>query len=117
MRDCGSRRSSFGPSPKTAARSAGSADTTSGTALRSGVTSSAPIAQPTPASAKTVAGELRPSTTPVSTGATSTLIPSTVPDATFVAASSRGVWASPGAKAACVGLVIVNETAITASTA
>lgn len=117
MRDCGSRRISAGPSPKNDARASGSSGSAAGTAFRSGVTSRAPTAQPTPAQAKTVAGEPMPSSTPASTGATSTLMPSTVPETTFVAASSRGVRARPGANAAWVGLVIVNATAITASSA
>jgi hypothetical protein len=81
-----------------------------GLTFLSGITRAAPSRQPKLASANTIASEPTASTTPASAGAASMLRLSIQPDATFVAVSSSGVRARPGAKADCVGRVIVNAT-------
>jgi hypothetical protein len=71
----------------------------------------APTTHAPPITANTIAGELTARMTPATTGATRMLRPSTQPDATFVAASSFGVRARPGANEAWIGLVSVNAIA------
>ena len=67
--------------------------------------------------AKTVPAPPRPSRTPASAGATSTLRLSIQPATTFAAVSSSGVRASDGRSTACAGRVTVTAVAATAASA
>src|SRR3954469_13221699 len=111
VRAFGSRRTNVTEPPREGESDA-SSPTLTGAAIasRAGTTSraaTAQIAAPTP---NTTPGVLTVSTTPTSSGPPSVLTPSIQLETTFVAASSSGSLARPGANADCVGRVTVNAT-------
>ncbi len=108
-RACGSRRTNESDAPESSSPSS-RASSPPAPMPRSGSTSSAPPRQATPTMAKTIASEPTASTRPVRAGATKMLALSIQPEMTLVAVSSSGVRARLGAKADCVGRVMVNAT-------
>ena len=110
MRAFGSARTNASEPPREDESSAASSSlrTRAAVASRAGATSSAAAAQIAAPTAKSIPGVLTVSTTPTSSGPPSVLTLSTHPETTFVAASSSGRLARPGANAACVGRVVVN---------
>src|SRR3954471_1660442 len=112
VRAFGSRRTNATEPPREGESDAASSPTLTGAAIasRAGTTSSAATAQIAAPTPNTTPGVLTVSTTPTSSGPPSVLTPSIQLETTFVAASSSGSLARPGATADCVGRVTVNAT-------